>query len=251
MATSTSSYLQTLPSDDAVAFVSSLQKVKDHLRGELEWMTQQVQQKTLQLQGIETLLSEYGILDPSALQTQLTAEAEVPLSSTTEALETSSSDSVSNEQNQTQSPTSTATATSKNTVAIAKPQQTSKSSKTTNSKRQSKSQSSVPTKPKATTAKKTKPAGKSASQAGKSVGRKELRELLLPKFAGQSLTNVVAQVLAGTDQPLHLNQLLTEMYGILTDQDFQRAKVSLANVLSVGKKEGKWQNIGEGLYAAQ
>jgi hypothetical protein len=234
----TSSYLQALSADDAAAFVSSLQTVKDHLRGELEWMTQQVQQKTLQLQGIETLLAEYEMLDPSALQTQFTDGAEVPLSSSAEGLEAGSSDSIAEEQNQTQSSTASATVPSQNTIAIAKPQQPSKSSKSTN------------TKSKPTTAKKTKPAGKSSSQAGKSSGRKELRDLLLPKFAGQSLTDAVAQILAETDQSLHLNQLLAEMYGTLTEQDFQRAKVSLANVLSVGKKEGKWQNLGEGLYAA-
>lgn len=259
MANPTSSYLQTLPQDDALSFVESLQKVKAHLRGDLEWMSQQVEQKTLQLQGIEALLAEYESLDSEALQTPSTAEAQALESSSSDAVNLvnqsemtapSNNHSVSNGENQSQ-PSAISTAPSKNPAATAKPQPTSKNSKTSNSKSQPKARSSTPTKSGATTAKKTKPAGKSVSKAVKSGGRKELRDLLLPKFAGQSLTNVVAQVLAGTDQPLHLNQLLTEMYGILTDQDFQRAKVSLANVLSVGKKEGKWQNVGEGLYALQ
>jgi len=52
------SYLQTLSPAEARAFITSLGQVQSHLQQELEWMNQQMQQKTMQLQGIETLLAE-------------------------------------------------------------------------------------------------------------------------------------------------------------------------------------------------
>jgi len=55
---SPTSYLQTLADDETIAFVTSLQSVKAYLGQELQWINEQAQQKTMQLQGIETLLSE-------------------------------------------------------------------------------------------------------------------------------------------------------------------------------------------------
>ncbi len=73
VATSTS-YLQTLAKDEAIAFVASLQKVKDHLSQELQWMSEQAQQKTAQLQSLETLLSEAVALGLITAQTDSTPE---------------------------------------------------------------------------------------------------------------------------------------------------------------------------------
>ncbi len=84
-----------------------------------------------------------------------------------------------------------------------------------------------------------------------SAKKLELREFLLPKFKGNALTDVVAQILASATKPLHLNDLLTEIYGTLPPQTAEKAKNSLANVLSTGKKQGKWHNLGDGRYAAK
>jgi len=212
VATSTS-YLQTLSQDDAIAFVASLQKVKDHLQSELNWMNQQVQQKTVQLEGIETMLSEAATLS---------------IDRTTAQLNSDYGDDSNHQEVETNSDA---------TEALDPPFEIKDSN------------GSIASKPKATKAKGAK-APKSTAKTGSSSRRKELRELLLPKFEGKSLTDVVAQVLTQSEAPLHLNQLLTQMYGSLAHQDFKRAKESLANILSVGKKEGKWQNMGGGVYQA-
>lgn len=71
----------------------------------------------------------------------------------------------------------------------------------------------------------------------------------MQEFQGKTFTDSVAQILENAPKPLHLNELLAQMYEGLSDQDYERAKISLASVLSVGKKEGKWQNLGQGMYA--
>ncbi|PZV11712.1 MAG: hypothetical protein DCF22_13815, partial [Leptolyngbya sp.] len=55
--------------------------------------------------------------------------------------------------------------------------------------------------------------------------------------------------LEDANKPLHLNDLLEQMYGKVSDQTFQRAKVSLANVLSTGMGKGRWKSAGKGFYA--
>lgn len=81
-------------------------------------------------------------------------------------------------------------------------------------------------------------------------GAVDLRELLTKEFQGKPFTDSVAEILENASKPLHLNELLAQMYEGSSDQDYERARISLANVLSVGKKEGKWQNLGQGMYAS-
>jgi hypothetical protein len=38
------------------------------------------------------------------------------------------------------------------------------------------------------------------------------------------------------------------LYEGLSTEDYQRAKHSLANILSVGKSKGTWQSVGRGRY---
>jgi len=239
------SYLQTLSQDDAIAFVASLQKVKDHLSHELEWMNQQAQQKTLQLQGIEALLSEASEL--GLFESETTAVPKASISSLTQSPPTDLGSLVSSSNNFDLTYQSNGNVSEEEIlmpgvfeVEAVEPSETAK--------RQPKSSSSGKTGMKTT--KEAKSSVKSTSKPIKASRRKDLKDLLLPQFTGQSLSSAVAQILAQSAKPLHLNQLLTKMYGNLDDQDFKRAKESLANVLSTGKKQGKWQNLGEGLYQA-
>lgn len=269
MATPTSSYLQTLPQDDAIAFVASLQKVKDHLSRELQWMKQQVQQKSIQLQGIETLLSEasmLGLLEASSasmgsMPTDTVTAAIAPLSSSGQvalAVDESANsptatdaDLVSETATSMSVPSTPNALVSESTPATA---QTTQGSTALPGAKSAKSSGSNSWKPnpsrrvaKSTVAKSVK---SSKSLKGKADSNRDMRELLLPKFADKSLRETVSEVLRTANKPLHLNEIVIEMYGLLPDDDFKRAKVSLMNVLSTGKKEGAWQNLGQGMYAA-
>lgn len=257
-----SSYLQTLPQADAVAFISSLQKVKDHLSGELEWTNQQVEQKTLQLQGVDALLSELVALGSTTSQvpSAMTAGTEKSPSPTVETTILPTSDAVKLSNDLASHAASNETASSEFNPPTESPIVTTptptqlepkpKGSKITSSKSHPKAQSVTAGKTRTSTAKKANLPNQSTLKEDKSSKTKEFRELLLPKFEGRTLTDAVNQILESTTKPLHLNELLSQMYGSLSASDFKRAKVSLASVLSIGKKEGKWQSLGGGLYAA-
>jgi len=260
------SYLQTLDRKEAIVFVASLEKVKSHLTQELEWLNEQVQQKTVQLQGIETLLSEavaLGLPVSDALATESASEAPSPISDDTDLDDSDANDLDSDEvesdhayNNGAASPhleadystVSASAATPTSSTASKSAKSTSKQS-SPRKKGDAKVKQSSTRKPGKTQAKKTA-SPTIGSKSRTSSGLVELRELLVPKFQGRTLTDVVSQVLESANKPVHLNDLLTEMYGDLSDRDLKRAKVSLANVLSVGKKENKWQNLGQGMYAA-
>ena len=214
------------------------------MSGELGWMKQQVEQKTLQLQGIEALLAEAIALGLSEATLDTTATSE------TTDVEMASFDTVL--------PPVSEVASSDDELALpvngtsngnGSTQATPPAETKPSSKAQAKTQSVAASK--TNTMKKKSASSKSAAKVAKSNTNRDLRELLLPTYTGKTLTDVVAQVLNDAEKPLHLNDLLEEMYGEMSDRDYKRAKVSLANVLSVGKKEGKWLNLGEGMYTAK
>lgn len=241
------SYLQTLPEDEAIAFVASLQKVRDHLQEELEWMNQQVQQKTIQLQGIDTLLAE-AAAPKSKSNSSGSASDDLPAkaeSSTLEPLDPAETEDVLER-------VALSNGDASSVAQISNVDPTSSPIAPLGSPKSLRDARTVTGKPKAAKApKQPRSAAKANSQSSSSSrNNQDLRKLLVKKFQGKNLTDAVAQILKGADKPLHLDDLLMEMYGKLSESDFKRAKVSLANVLSVGKKDGKWQNLGEGLYAA-
>ena len=103
---------------------------------------------------------------------------------------------------------------------------------------------------KATTRKQpsTKTKTQSRSQARKTKAQPKSRALLRPEFADTSLTDGVTQILTQTAEPLHLDQLVSELYEDVSGEDLKRIKKALANVLSKGKKTGRWRNVGNGVY---
>jgi len=250
VATSTSSYLQTLPQADAIAFVASLQHLKNHLSEELQQITHQVQQKTVQLEGIETLLAEAVVLG------LLPADANVPIAVTPVSQEPIASTTHESPKLETVTPPlDFAHRATSNGEGSFDQEQLEASVMTAPStlatfKLQAKLQPGTTPKPSGTKIKKLKRSGQSSNKSNSSAVGKELRELLLPKFAGKTLKDTVIAVLETAKKPLHLDELLIEMYGTLPNADFKRAKVSLTNVLSTGKSKGEWQSLGQGLYAA-
>lgn len=214
------SYLQTVTKPEAIAFIASLQKVKDHLSQELEWMTEQVQQKTTQLQGIETLLVEATELGLVNVNPDLRA--------TVNGLDSVTPVDVG------------AIASDPNHHAAAR-----------DLKPEKKAKQSAAIQPNAAKAKKPKGASKSTETSRPSSGLVDLRKLLTTEFQGQTFTDSVAQILERTTQPLHVSELLDQLYADLSDSDYNRARISLAKVLSTGKSEGKWQALGKGMYTGK
>lgn len=247
VATSSTSYLQTLTKDETLAFLTSLQKVKDHLNEELQWMNQQVQQKSIQLQGIETLLGEaraigLAVESPAAQESEKQQSPTEPQSIDTVALKAL----LNNSQNLL-SVSDVDEDTDDADEAMSSPAPTADSPKkqTKNAKQPSKAASK-----RSTSAKKPKSSSKPKAKGNGSTKGVDLRELLQPTFQDMTFGDAVSEILEQANQPLHLDDLIDKMYKELSDQDYQRAKGSLANVLSVGTGKGRWKNVSKGMYAS-
>ena len=223
MATPTS-YLQTLAHDEAIAFVTSLQSVKAHLSHELQWMGTQVQQKTMQLQGLETLLSEaltLGLLTADDLHSIADAE-----SVTTDA-----------------APIATAAIAPESALKL--PAAANESTSPVESRDESRDESTEPVAALPVESPSRSPATK-ATQRGKPSG---FQRFLRSPFRNQALTDAVSDILNHAAAPLSTDELMTALYDGLPQADYQRVKHSLANILSVGRSKGAWQSIGRGRYA--
>jgi hypothetical protein len=223
-------YLQTLSTAEAIALVASLQKLKEHLTQELKWMQQQVQQKMIQFQGIETLLAEADSLGLEASSFQSAPPSQEEGAST--ELEAIAPDS----ELESESPAAQAKlppSDSLSAVALAL--------------------ENLPPKAKAISSTSRLTKGKRTNSAVKLSFRgqtKELRELLMPQYQGKTFGDIVGQILTQVNAPLHVNEVLQEMYGDLPQTDQKRAKGALLKLLSAGKVEGKWQSLGQGIYVA-
>lgn len=264
MATPTS-YLQSLSQDDARSFVTSLRKVKDHLSGELEWMRQQVQQKTLQLQGIETLLSEavsLGLM-VNRLESESTSETAIPPMDTVSedvaeeivepdysAHTTDLNGSAELDDQDTSTLTSPSVSKASSKASPATKAKETQTSKRTAPETQSKPQSATTSKTGVTKSQKTQRTTRTTAKGRTSSGNQELRKLLRPKFSNKTFKEIVIRILEDANKPLHLDEMVQEMYGSLSSADLKRAKGALMNLLWAGKGEGRWQNLGNGMYVA-
>jgi hypothetical protein len=230
--TSPTSYLQTLPQTEANAFVTSLQKVKEHLSQELGWISTQLQQKTVQLQGIEAILSEFG--SPAA-------EPDAAPVTVVEGL-TSGNTSVSRLLDLETSSSAQAAPSAESAAARRpgrKPSSTSKAA----------TKSATKASPKSTT--KSKQGAVKPGKAKASASATEpnaLRPFLQAAFQNQSLSDSIVQVLSNSAEPLSADNLMVELYEGLSSEDYKRAKRSLTNILSTGRSKGKWRSAERGLY---
>jgi hypothetical protein len=253
---SPTSYLQTLADDETIAFVTSLQSVKAYLSQELQWINEQSQQKTMQLQGIETLLSEAlarGLLPTDA------GSVPIPLSAADPSTPMVTTDVATGESDlDIPNPSNGGTASSESsdgvTAAIAAlPNPTSSKSRggkvksaQTKTPRSSKSGKT----PKASAAK-TKRSPSSVSKASRTGKSSELNQFLRGQFRGKVLIESVSEILDRASAPLNTDEIMAELYEDLSTEDYQRAKHSLANILSMGKSKGTWQSAGRGRYAGK
>jgi hypothetical protein len=254
---SPTSYLQTLADDETIAFVTSLQSVKAYLSQELQWINEQAQQKTVQLQGIETLLSEAlarGLMptdaDSVSTHPSLAAAPSTPMVTTDVATGESNLD--------IPEPANGGSASSKSsdgvTAAIAAVPNKTPSKlrggkvKSTQTKAPRSSQSGKT--PKASAAK-NKRSPSSVSKASRTGKTSELSQFLRSQFRGKALIESVSEVLDRASAPLNTDEIMAELYEGLSTEDYQRAKHSLANILSMGKSKGTWQSVGRGRYAGK
>ncbi len=236
MTTSPTSYLQTLDKNEAIAFVASLQKVKEHLNQELQWINTQAEQKTTQLQGIEAILIEAITL---GLISNLSTDSAIPdvrLAGTSlPAVSNFNGSAVLAEIEAEDESSSIAVLESdRHPVDKAKPKSAARTS-TAQKSRSSKS---------------TGAAKKSTSKANLSAKSPDLKHFVKAEFQEQSFTDAVSQILEDSSTPIGLSDVIAKLYGDLSNQDYQRAKISLTNVLSTGKNKGKWRSMGRGMYAS-
>ena len=271
MANSHVSYLQTLPKDEAIALAASLQKVKEHLSHELHWMNEQVQQKTVQLQGIDTLLSEAAGLELASPHTLPTPEttggaseisaSEISDAAVTEAVLSSVSQATASPPDQAtlavangshaaaSSAASTAAAVSP-LAASAPPKRGRQRQSTKPSKAKRDVEPSVgksTTSTAAPTAKKAEQPTRLNSDASK-ASLSGFQMFLQTSFQDKSMTDAVGEILASANEPLNTDAIMAELYHGLSNDAYQRAKSSLSNILSVGKTKGKWKSPTRGMY---
>jgi hypothetical protein len=260
--TSPTSYLQTLADDETTAFVVSLQSVKAHLSQELQWINEKLQQKSIQLQGIETLLSEalaLGLIatgvNPTSKHTS-TKESTAVLPST----ESVTTDATTDE-NDLEIPAAIVGEAFKSGQSIdsigsiaaaiaALPDKTSSKqrggqaksdyTKTTTGSKSSANAKKLPTK-----AQQSKQSTSKASRTGKTSG---LNQFLQSQFRDKALTESVSDILNRAPAPLSTDDVMAKLYNGLSEEDYQRAKHSLANILSLGKSKGAWKSAGRGRY---
>lgn len=222
-------------------------------------MNQQVQQKTLQLEGIEALLDEatqLGLVSPDSRRATEPTSTEIEdVFTASEVAPDKKVDSAEAADDHTAIATdlNENIASSENDDASRVNQDSSINPAATTEQRQSKRQagnkSSPKSKPKSgATARKTNPVrtGK-PTDTNRSVP--DLRQFLQSQFEDKTFTDTVGEILDRSDAPLSLDDLIAQMYEDLPDQDYKRAKASLANVLSVGRGNGKWRSVSKGLYA--
>jgi len=238
--TSPTSYLQTLDKNEAIAFIASLQKVKEHLSHELQWINTQAEQKTTQLRGVEAIIGEAVALGWISKPPTDNTISDVSLTSLSDEMSEGSSSNGS----------SSLADINTTTVEDELPLTASKSDR-----RKSNSLSAAPTstakKPRSSKAKPTGTAKKSSSKAGLSAKSPDLKHFVRAEFQEHSFTDAVSQILEESREPIGLSDVIAKLYGDLSNQDYQRAKISLTNVLSTGKNKGKWKSIGRGMYASK
>lgn len=258
METSPTSYLQTLAKDEAIAFATSLQKVKDHLSQSLRWLAAQVQHQTVQLQGIETLLAEAEALGLEAAETHSILEATsaviapatpgVTATGTTHAnsLEISATENGSTSPITAMEPVAAAIAALPVKKTSTQPRGQQGKAASAEASRDFKPSASIKT----STAKVKQPKASTPTSKVNQRGKaSNLQRFLKSQWRDKALTEAVSDILNRATAPLSTDEVMVALYDDLPKENYDRAKHSLANILSVGRSKGAWKSIGRGLYA--
>lgn len=224
-------------------------------------METQVQQKTMQLQGLDTLLSEAEALGLAAAETHSTAETTSvvnppvpPALTATGASDVSTLEPLPTENGSTSPGAATAPVmTAIGALSVKKPSKQSRGQqgKGEQAKASSDSKSSASIKNSTLPAKLPKPSTPSAGKTNQRGRTSGLQQFLKSQWRDKALTEVVSDILNRAAAPMSTDEVMAALYDGLPKDDYDRAKHSLANILSVGRSKGAWQSKGRGRYAGK
>jgi hypothetical protein len=240
-----------LATDDA-QLISKLQDVRDHLTQELQHLTAQVERKTLQLRGIESILEDArggSTNGKAAPEAPAAPVLEVSANAPVVAAPATSPDP----QPEPEAPAPEFEATE----AVPEPEAIVPSAPVAEKLRHAETSAAEKSPPTAkSTAKSTKskqstPKSKqSTPKLEPSAKPTELRQALQPQFQGKTLAESIREVLATASEPLTAKDVVTELYEGLTIDDLKRATKTVATILGAGRTKGDWKSPGKGLYQA-
>ena len=83
--------------------------------------------------------------------------------------------------------------------------------------------------------------------------RRKPKDMMRPQYKkeGKTLGDVIQEFLeAKIGKALGSEYITREIFEVLSDEDFQRAKNSLSAELRRGAKEGRWKQVGRGSFTA-
>lgn len=226
---------------DDTKLLTMLQSVQDHLEQELSHLNALVERKTIQLQGIKSILEDARTGNPPTA-----LEAEV-------ASETSASKG---------------TVADSTTVAIGSEPQLEEDTELERAEpipadlalpiASAASSSKLPRSSKTLTAKKPVTAQSSKSKQPASQPRllkskqpappTELRQALRSQFQDKTLAQAVGEVLGQASEAMNAKAVAVELYEGLSSEDLSRATKSVATILAGGRAKGLWQSSAKGLY---
>ena len=76
------------------------------------------------------------------------------------------------------------------------------------------------------------------------------KDMLFPKYKGQTLGDIAEKILNTVKQPLDVDSIAEIIFDTQDDDEYFRARNSLATELRRGAKDGRWQKIGRGYFLA-
>lgn len=76
------------------------------------------------------------------------------------------------------------------------------------------------------------------------------KDMLLPRYKGQTLGDIAEKILNSVKQPLDVDSITKVIFDVQNDDEYFRARNSLATELRRGAREGRWKKIGRGSFLA-
>lgn len=227
---------------DETALIAMLQNIQDHLEQELQSLNAQVERKTVQMQGIRSILEDVrngsGVSSVAVLEASLVPEANGSLAGHAAIVEPAIAAPLSDP------------GTDENglvgVIAESSPNDPPVIATTPNPAPAQPSRAKSPDRKSSKPSKVTAPTTTSKS---KSVGISDLRSFMASEYQGLAVSVAVGKILAESKQAMSSGDIATELYEGLSKADFSRVKLALLTVLSKGKTSGLWQSVGKGLYA--
>ena len=226
---------------DDTTLITMLQAIQAHLDKELTHLNAVVERKTLQLQGIKSILED-ARAGKTIAQVEAVAAPETSASNDTLADSTAVARVLEPQVEAEPNLEVDKLLPSAPAPSIASASSSSKPPRS----------SKAPTTKKPVTAQSSKskpPASKSKSLKSKPPAPPtELRQALRSKFQDKTLAQAVGEVLGQASEAMNAKAIAVELYEGLSSEDLSRATKSVATILAGGRAKGLWQSSAKGLY---